>query len=177
MSINPQKVEKNVPTCAQKNKVRSHLFSPVYICLLIMKPSPESLPGIKSIAYIKANTLTPNLPFIAKTGALVCVPSSIEMDFIGEPECTCKRTNEHNATVETANLTFQSKTALGPDEDYAFIVTDQYDKSYLIGIKEPPFPIIQQTQSFGAPSGEPHAITYEIEYSSLIALIPCTLIP
>lgn len=157
------------------------MFPHVFPCLLLftfaMKQSPESLPGIKRIAYVEAGMLSPNVTMCAKAGMSVNVPSSIEMDFYDDPECTCHRTNEHNATMETANLLFHSTTALGPDTDYAFVVTDQYDNSYLIGAYEPPYPKIEQTQSFGSPAGEPHGITYEIEYSSLLALIPCTLVP
>lgn len=132
-----------------------------------------SLPGIKTIGYLYVSLLTPNLIMRAQAGIPITIPRFTELDFSGEPECTCETVNAKNGCEEHATLSFVSQTRLSPEADYAFVVVDCHNNTYLIGAQEPPFPIMNRTTSFGSPAGEPRTVAYEIEHNSVLALIPC----
>ena len=77
-----------------------------------------------------------------------------------------------NGRVETTTLRFRSLDAIPTTHPLAFIVTDVNRQSYLVGLHEPPYPIVRSTQTTGTPSGDPAVISYEVTFTALKALIP-----
>lgn len=60
-------------------------------------------------------------------------------------------------------------------DQIGFVVTDQNGKSYLIGAKEEPFPVVTLTIDFGIPEGDPACNIYDIEHSALKSLVECII--
>ena len=106
-----------------------------------------SLPGIKRLSYINAKELASDLQAHALSGAPVWVTQSqTEIPFTGEASCACTRNNEHGASNESVELTFESLLPIPEHIPLAFIVTDVNNRSYLIGQREQPWPFIESNQ-------------------------------
>jgi len=133
-----------------------------------------SLPGIKRIAYLNAYELPDNLAMHALSGSPVVVAQPLtSIPFTGEVSCTCTRSNAQGASNESVELVFQSLLCLPEDIPLAFLVTDVNDRTYLIGVREQPFPLIESSQGLGSPDGESGTTTYTITHKSPKAMISC----
>ena len=68
-----------------------------------------SLPGIRRLSYINAKELASDLQAHALSGAPVWITQQqTEIPFTGESTCACTRNNEHGASNESVELTFES---------------------------------------------------------------------
>lgn len=134
-----------------------------------------SLPGIKRLSYINAKELASDLQAHALSGAPVWVTQSqTEIPFTGEASCACTRNNEHGASNESVELTFESLLPIPEHIPLALLVTDVNNRRFLIGTHEAPFPYIESSQGLGLPDGESSTITYTVTYKAPKGLIPCT---
>lgn len=133
-----------------------------------------SLPGIKCIAHINANTLPSDITLQAIAGVPVGVFQDMShLHTTGEPTCVCTRNNAHNGSSQTVELTFQTTEDLPQDYPLAFLLIDAMDQAYLVGVREAPHPAIEATTDKGTPSGESNTTTYKVNYTAPRALIPC----
>ena len=149
-----------------------------------------SLPGIKRLSYINAKELASDLQAHALSGAPVWItqqqteiPSGApvwvtqtqtEIPFTGEASCACTRNNEHGASNESVELTFESLLPIPEHIPLAFIVTDVNNRSYLIGQREQPWPFIESNQGMGMPDGESSTTVYTVTHKGPRAMIPCS---
>ncbi len=138
--------------------------------------TPFALPGIKSLAYVFSDNLNNNIAMqaVAKMPIVIFAPLN-PIAFTGECTCIVENTNENNGSAETATLTFQSQVELPEDHPVAFVITDVMDRTYILGAKEAPYPQIGVSKGFGLPEADPNAISYEIKYQSIKALVACSL--
>ena len=138
--------------------------------------TPFALPGIKSLAYVFSDNLNNNIAMqaVAKMPIVIFAPLNT-IAFTGECTCIVENTNENNGSAETATLTFQSQVELPEDHPVAFVITDVMDRTYILGAKEAPYPQIGVSKGFGLPEADPNAISYEIKYQSIKALVACSL--
>ena len=80
-----------------------------------------SLPGIKRLSYINAKELASDLQAHALSGAPVWITQQqTEIPFTGESTCACTRNNEHGASNESVELTFESLLPLPEHIPLAF---------------------------------------------------------
>lgn len=101
----------------------------------------QSLPGIVSVSYLPCSKLTPNLMERYLCGIPVSVLSTtIPVSLIGDAECTLDAEFECNSYIEEVNLEFSTTDDIDNTIPIAFVVTDANDASYLIGVKEKPYP-------------------------------------
>lgn len=135
-----------------------------------------ALPGIKTLAYVRASALTPSIAMkaVAKLPVSIYV-SPTPIEFTGECTCVVDSTNEHNGTSEVAVLSFRSQADLPEEFPLAFVLTDVHGKTYVLGAYEPPFPKITVSKTFGLPQGDPRTKSYEVTFQSIKALIECSL--
>ena len=120
-----------------------------------------SLPGIKRLSYINAKELASDLQAHALSGAPVWVTQQqTEIPFTGESTCACTRNNEHGASNESVELTFESLLSLPEHIPLAFVVTD--------------VPFIESNQGMGMPDGESSTTVYTISHKGPRAMIPCS---
>ena len=138
--------------------------------------SQFALPGIKSLAYVFSDNLNNNIAMQAVAKMPIMIFAALTpLPFTGECTCVVENTNENNGTAETATLSFQSQVELPEDHPVAFVIIDVMNRTYLLGAKEAPYPQIGVSKGFGLPDSEAHAITYEVKYQSIKALVACSL--
>lgn len=132
-----------------------------------------SLPGVKSIAYLAANTLPAELCMQSLSGLPVFVIADMmQVPFHGEPTCECTQTNAQRGSSQSVEFTFQATMPLPEEFHLAFMVIDANSNYYLIGTKEE-HPLIERVQSFGSPDANPNTFTYNVQLTAPRALIPC----
>lgn len=132
----------------------------------------SNIPGITKISFLKCSSLQSNIEWKSMAGIPVGIAAEQkEVPFSGIP--TCEAVTDYNKNDETQKTTlkFKSVCDIPTDTPLAFIVTDAHRKSYLIGVKEKPYPIIKKEETTGTPDGDSSVISYEITRTSLKSLI------
>lgn len=135
-------------------------------------------PGIKYIGWLYADKLKANVALDGIVGQPVPILTDIhQIYFCGDVECRSKYTKEGGSYSDTATLKFLSPTLLPfcPDENIAFVVTDQNDDSWLIGSKEPPHALHPCQMQHGWPDGEESGFLYEISHVAHKSMVPCII--
>ena len=133
----------------------------------------ESLPGIRHIAYVKADALTPHITL----QALAKVPVGIFARLLPIPFdkrtalCETETEFDNNSTLETATLTFNSSVEIPTHEPLAFVVTCVNGSKWLIGSGEDPYPFVKKESSSGLPDGDANIIKYTVNYTNKVALV------
>jgi hypothetical protein len=141
-----------------------------------MLNSTTSLPGIRSIGYVDCDLLMPHVVLRGICAMDVPILTQITMlDFCGSPTCSCKREPQGNGKTEVATLKFSCVEELPLHKHLGFVVIDANGKQYLIGSRERCFPTVTATADTGTPSGDAAITTYEVQWNSLKALIPCLI--
>ena len=147
-----------------------------------MKTTCQSLPGILSVAYLPVDRVQRHCDLKCLSSIPVQVfTTPTQVPLKGPATCETVSRYDNNGRVETTTLRFRSLTttlrfrSLDPiptTHPLAFIVTDANRQSYLVGLHEPPYPIVRSTQTTGTPSGDPAVISHEVTFTALKALIP-----
>lgn len=141
-----------------------------------MKTSIQILPGIKYIGWLDGQHLPKRVDLAAICRMPIAILTDIyTIDFFDEPQCECKTTKEGGSYTDTASLKFSCGEQLPHLSAIAFVVTDVNDKSYLIGSREAPHPIVEVTQLSGIPSNDAAGYHYEIKHVALKSLVPCII--
>lgn len=143
-----------------------------------MERKTQRLPGVKFIGLLNANHLQRNNYLCKITGQRTLVSTSIEQVFFSdEPDCSCVTEYLNGGYQETATLKFLSATLLPmvPGKNYAFVVTDIEDNSYVIGSLEPPHVTFKCEMRCGAPDGDGSGFYYEIKHCQYRTLTPCVI--
>jgi len=132
----------------------------------------HALPGIMSVAYVPCESVQRHcdLKCLAKIPVQVfTTPTPIALK--GQATCETVSQYDNNGRTEQTTLRFRSLTSLPTTRPLAFIVTDVNRRQFLIGLNEPPYPIIKSTRSIGTPSGDPAIIVHEVTFTALKSLI------
>ena len=134
----------------------------------------ERLPGIRHIAYVDAEALTPHITLQALAKIPVGIFARLSFVSFDKKTALCETETEfdNNSTLETATLTFTSTETLPTDKKLAFALTCVNGEQWLIGSKEAPFPFIKKESSSGLPEGDANTIQYTITYTNKVALVP-----
>lgn len=136
----------------------------------------SNIPGITKISIVECNALQQNLEW----KCIADIPIGISTDtkpicFSGIPTCEAVTTCLKNDESEKTTLKFNSTVDIPTSIPVAFIITDAQKKSFIIGAKEKPFPIISKTKRTGSPEGDSSIISYEVTRESLKSLIPVVI--
>ena len=138
-----------------------------------MKTSCQSLPGILSIAYMPVERVQRHSDLKCLSSIPVQVfttPTQVQLK--GPATCEMVSRYDNNGRVESTTLRFVSLEPVPTTHPLAFIVTDANRQRYLIGLYEPPYPIVKSTQSTGTPTGDPAVFSHEVTFTALKSLIP-----
>ena len=101
----------------------------------------QPLPGIVSISYLPCANLTPNLMERYLCGLPVSISATkTAIALVGDAECTLDAEFECNSYIEECQLEFSTTDDIDNSVPIAFVVTDANGASYLIGVKEKPYP-------------------------------------
>ena len=106
----------------------------------------QSLPGIKAISFVPCQHLSPNIVEKYRAGIPVGVFStSTPLEHYGNASCEAESEYIGGGYFEKTSLDFTTTDEIPQSQELAFVVTDVHDKSYLIGVMEAPFPIVNIT--------------------------------
>ena len=104
----------------------------------------QSLPGITSLGYVPSDRLQRQIMQKALAGLPVGVFTDIApINFVGVPTCVTQSDYDNNGRLEKASLKFVTNDNIPIYKDIAFVMTDSNGKSWLLGTKERPRPIIR----------------------------------
>ena len=79
------------------------------------------------------------------------------------------------STLDTASLKFTSDDSVPKDRHIAFVVTGHNGKSYIIGAREAPYPIVKRTRMMGVRGGDSAVTEYDISHTAIRSLIECDI--
>ena len=136
----------------------------------------QSLPGITSLGYVPSERLQRQIMQKALAGLPVGVFTDIApINFVGVPTCVTQSDYDNNGRLEKASLKFVTNDNIPIYTDIAFVMTDSNGKSWLLGTKERPRPIIRIERSTGTPEGDGNAFSFEVSLYAHKALIECQI--
>lgn len=132
------------------------------------------LPGIKSIAYVYAEDLTPHITMQTLANVPVGVFARLSFLPFDKKTALCETDTEldNNSILETATLTFSSCEDVPISAHLCFIISLVNGEHFLIGTKEAPFPSIKRECSSGLPDGDSNTKKFTITYCNRVALVP-----
>ena len=133
----------------------------------------ESLPGIRHIAFVDAEALTPHITLQALAKIQVGIFARLFPISFDRRTALCETETEfdNNSTLETATLTFASSETLPLDRKLCFVITLVNGEQWLLGTHEPPFPFVKKETSSGLPDGDTNIINYTVNYTNKVALV------
>lgn len=139
-----------------------------------MKTTTQILPGIKKIYYVDSAKLPFRVDLANICGMdIVILDDLVEVEFFGDPDCSCTSKQENKAITQEAKLEFNSPVRLPQDIRPSFVVTDVNDNDFLIGSREMPLPKVNCTYSAAVPGSSRAGFKYEITHNAIRTMIPC----
>ena len=140
---------------------------------MLSQKTDFALPGIKSIAYVPCELVQRNSDMKCLASLPVRVfTTPIPIIIKGDATCSTVSQYDNNGRYEVTTLRFDTLTPIPTHKHIAFIVTDTNDHSFLVGLKEAPYPVVKISHTTGTPSGDPAVLTYEVTFKALKSLIP-----
>ena len=133
----------------------------------------ERLPGIRHIAYVDAEALTPHITLQALAKIPVGIFARLFPISFDKRSALCETETEfdNNSSLETATLSFASTEVLPLDRKLCFVITFVNGEQWLLGTHEPPFPFVGKDSNSGLPDGDANTIKYTVNYTNKIALV------
>lgn len=131
----------------------------------------QSLPGIKAISFVPCNLLSPDIVEKYRAGIPVGVFSvSTPIEHYGDASCEAESEYNNGSYLEKTVLQFTTTDEILQRKALAFVVTDVHDKSYLIGCKEAPFPMVDITTKI---DDDTNIHEVKVTFTRQKSLIPC----
>lgn len=133
----------------------------------------QSLPGIKAISFVPCHLLSPNIVEKYRAGVPIGVFSlTTPIEHYGNASCEAESEYIGGGYFEKTSLEFTTTDEIQQMPELAFVVTDVHDKSYLIGVKEAPFPIVNITTKV---DNQTDISDVKVIFSRQKSLIPCVI--
>ena len=133
----------------------------------------QSLPGIKAIAFLPCKLLPPNIVEKFLSGVPIGVFStSTPIEHYGNASCEAESEYTGGTYYESTTLQFTTTDEIRQMQQLAFVVTDVHDKSYLIGCKEAPYPVVDITTKV---DDETNISEVKVTFQRQKSLIPCVV--
>ena len=134
----------------------------------------QSLPGIKFVGFVETDKLQREIMNKSLAGLPVGIFTDITpIAFCGVPTCNAESIYNNNGRIEQTTLRFKTLDDMPTSRHIAFVVTDCNNRSYIIGQREKPRPIVKVTRDTGTPNGDPAVCTVEVTLYAQKSLIPC----
>lgn len=135
-----------------------------------------SLPGVRKIQLIRCADLDSGLMLHSICGCIVALAAdSKTIDFVGRPTLSWEGSKVDGRRQEKSTLEFSCVEEIPEGENFAFVVTAVNGLQYLIGTREPRFPIINYTQSTGEVGQSAAVRTYKITHIAQKSVLRCVL--
>lgn len=134
------------------------------------------IPGICRIEIVRCTHLPRHIMLHSMSGApLALAVPRLPIRFFGTPTLTWKATVVNGARQEQATLKFASPYCIGEGERLAFIITTAAGRKFLLGTREPNYPVVNFSETTGTPGGEAAVRTYEITHIAPKSVLECTV--
>ncbi len=134
------------------------------------------LPGIVRIHMIRCKDLPAYVMFSAIGGAKVYLNlAHQQIKFFGTPKLTWEGSMLNGSRQEKSTFEFSTKDPIPEGEHLAFVAVAASGNMYLVGAREPNYPIISYSETVGAPDGEAALRKYKITHVAQISVVPCYL--
>lgn len=136
----------------------------------------NTLPGIVKIQMVRCSDIQPHVMYASISGALVALAlPAVTVKFYGQPSLKWDGSIVNGSRQEKSTLEFSTTEKLPEGEWLAFVLTVASGKQYLIGAREPKYPIINYTDTAGSPDGDAALRTYKITHVAQKSVLPCVL--
>lgn len=136
----------------------------------------NSLPGIVRIQMVRCEDIQPNVMLAALAGAEVALAlPAQQINFYGYPAFKWDGSIVNGARQEKSTLEFSTSDVIPEGLRIAFVLTCASGKQYLIGAREPKYPLITFSETAGAPDGDAAVRTYKITHIAPKSVLPCIL--
>lgn len=136
----------------------------------------NTLPGIVRIEAINCADIQPEVMMASICGGIVALSlDSRNVKFYGTPLLKWSGEIENGARVEKSTLEFNTTDKLPEGARIAFVVTTASSRQCLIGAREPNYPVIEYSETTGAPDGDAALRSYKITHTALKSVLPCVL--
>jgi len=134
----------------------------------------QSLPGIRSLGYVERERLQRQIMHKSLSGIPVGVFTDITpINFVGVPTCETASDYDNNGRIEKATLRFATNDSIPLYKGLAFVMTDCDGRSWILGTREKPRPIVKVNGSTGVPDGDASTWNFEVTLYAHRALIEC----
>lgn len=135
-----------------------------------------TIPGIVKIQMVRCADIQQHVMYSALSGALVALAlPSVDIKFFGMPTLKWEGTTVNGARQEKATLEFSTTEKLPEGVHLAFVVSVASGKQYLVGAREPKYPLINYSETTGAPDGDAALRSYKITHVAPKSVLPCVL--
>ena len=131
-------------------------------------PNIQILPGVKAIGWLNCDLLQRRVDLHGVCRSRIPVLTTITpVAFFDDADCRCARSRESGRQAAVATLKFRCATLLPIHLPLGFVVTDQNGKTYLIGSREHPQPVVKVEMGAGACDGDGAGYEYEITHTAI----------
>lgn len=138
--------------------------------------SCHSLPGITSIRIVRCSYLPADAMLQSLANCIVPISAPYEtVEFCGRPVLSWESSAANGDYQEKSELEFSTIHPLPTGENLAFVVTSVDGAQYLIGTREPRYPLVNYSQTTGDISRSPSVRTYKITHLAQKSVLPCLL--
>ena len=104
----------------------------------------QSLHSVKSICYLPCPLLPDDIILKHLSGMPVGVfNSATPIGLYGDASCEADSEHDNGSSLEKSTLQFTTTDEIPTSQELAFVVEDVQGKSYVIGQKESPFPMVE----------------------------------
>ena len=136
----------------------------------------DTLPGIDKIQFVRCSDIQPHVMQLSMCGVIVTLAlPSVQVKFYGVPLLKWDGSMVNGSRQEQSTLEFSTREHLPEGVLLAFVVTMASGRQYLIGAREPKYPIISYSDTTGSPDGEAALRTYKITHIAKKSVLPCIL--
>ena len=138
---------------------------------------PPSRPGIRRIYTVPCASLSRHLMLSAICGGAYAMFRSTltPIRFAGKPVLTREGTILNGSRAQKCVLEFRSDYIVPEGIRMAFVVELVNGQVWLIGSREPNYPVVEYTDTSGDPAGDPAIRTYRITHTDIRSGIPVIL--
>lgn len=135
-----------------------------------------SLPGIRNIRIVRCDDLPANAMLQSICGCTVAIAAPSEsIDFVGRPLLKWDGTKVNGDRQEKSTLEFSTLCKLPEGVRLAFVVTAADSRQYLVGAKEPCFPVVEYSETTGSTDGPAAVRAYKITHIAPKSVLRCVL--
>lgn len=133
----------------------------------------QSLHSVKSIGYLPCSLLPDDIILKHLSGMPVGVfNSATPIGLYGDASCEAASEHDNGSSLEKTTLQFTTTDEIPASQELAFVVEDVQGKTYVIGQKETPFPMVEIDTKVDS---KENVKVVKVVFNARKSLIPCSM--